>query len=239
MEDLKGYGIIPLYIDITDHKSVDVAIDTIIKNEWRLDVLINNAWYGSFWAIEDVSIEEAKKQFEVNIFWLAYLTQKVLPIMRGQHKGKIINVSSVGGKMVTFLGGRYHATKYALEALSDALRMETKLFGIDVVIIEPGMIKTDWWEIAADHLEKSSKDGAYEQVAKKTDFVFRKQFASNIMSDPKVISDAISKAVNKKNPKSRYLVWFCAKPLVFLHLILPTKAFDWLMKKVIQLGGVE
>ena len=230
MEDLKEYGITPLNLDITDDKSVDAALKIITDEEKRLDVLINNAGYGSYGTIEDVSIEEAKKQFEVNVFGLANLTKKVLPIMRKQHSGRIINTSSMGGRLVSFMGGWYHATKYAVEALSDALRMETKEFGIDVVLIEPGGIKTDWGLIAADHLEESAKGGAYEKTATKTAAGMRKQYSGNMMSDPIVISKAISKAVNKRKPKTRYLVGFGAKPLVFAHAILPTRAFDWIMK---------
>lgn len=137
MEGLKDFGVTPLKLDVTNDTSCRDAIDTIIKNEGRIDVLINNAGYGSYGAIEDVTIEEAQRQFEVNLFGLARLTKAVLPHMRSQHSGTIINTSSMGGRLVSFLGGWYHATKYAVEAFSDALRMETKQFGINVAIIEP------------------------------------------------------------------------------------------------------
>ena len=230
MDDLKKYGIIPLYLDVTDENSINNALKIIIEKENRIDVLVNNAGYGSYGAIEDVSMEEAKRQFEVNVFGLVSLTKKVLPIMRKQHNGRIINTSSMGGRLVSFMGGWYHATKYSVEALSDALRMETKQFGIDVVLIEPGGIKTDWGIIAAEHLEESSKDGSYEEIAKKTARGMKKQYSSNMLSNPKVISKAISKAVNKRKPKPRYLVGLMAKPLVFFHTILPTRAFDFIMK---------
>ncbi len=229
MDNLKPFGVIPLKLDVTDDASVDEAIKTIIDSKGRIDVLINNAGYGSFGAIEDVSLEEARKQFDVNLFGVAMLIKKVLPHMRKQHRGTIINVSSMGGRLTTYFGAWYHATKYALEAFSDALRMETKEFGINVSIIEPGGIKTPWGFIAADHLEESAKGGAYERQATKTAKGMRKQYTGNMMSDPMVISKAISKAVNTSRPKTRYLIGFMAKPLVWLHGILPTRCFDWIM----------
>lgn len=167
IKELESQGIIPIKMDITDADSIKDAVKTIIEAEGRIDVLINNAGYGSYGAVEDVSIKEAKKQFEVNIFGLARLTQLVLPYMRKQKCGRIINISSMAGRVATYMGAWYHATKYALEGLSDSLRMEVKDFGIDVVLIEPGAIKTDWGFIAAEHLEESSKGGAYEDSAKK------------------------------------------------------------------------
>ena len=229
MEPLKASCVVPVKMDVTDEASIDAGLKEIIAAEGRIDVLINNAGYGSYGTIEDVKIEEARKQFEVNVFGLSLLIQKVLPYLRAQKSGRIINTSSMGGRLVSFLGGWYHATKYAVEALSDALRMETKQFGIDVVLIEPGGIKTDWGKIAADHLEESAKGGAYEAVATKAANGMRKQYSGNMMSDPKVIVKAISKAVNSRCPRTRYLVGFGAKPLVFAHTILPTKWFDFIM----------
>lgn len=229
MEPLRAFGIKPLEMDVTSEESINKAIESIVATEGRIDVLVNNAGYGSYGAIEDVSIEEARKQFDVNLFCLAMLTKKVLPYMRKQHSGTIINVSSMGGRVTTYFGAWYHATKYALEAFSDALRMETKAFGINVAIIEPGGIKTPWGFIAADHLEESAKGGAYEEQAKKTAEGMRKQYSGNMMSEPKVIAKAISRATNARRPKTRYLIGMGAKPLVFLHSILPTRCFDWIM----------
>ena len=232
METLKQFGVKPIYLDVTDEENIKSAIDTIIRNEGRIDVLINNAGYGSFGAVEDVEINEARRQFEVNLFGLARLVQLVLPHMRKQKEGRIINVSSMGGRLTTYFGAWYHATKYALEAFSDALRMEVSDFGIDVSLIEPGGIKTDWGIIASDKLEKSAKGGAYEKEAMKTAKGMKKQYSGNLLSNPIVITKAISKAVNSNRPKARYLIGFMAKPLVFLHTILPTKVFDKIMKKL-------
>ena len=232
MEDLKQFGVKSIYLDITNENSIKNVVDTIIGNEGRIDVLINNAGYGSFGAVEDVDISEAKMQFEVNLFGLARLVQLGLPYMRKQKSGRIINVSSMGGRLTTYFGAWYHATKYALEAFSDALRMEVSDFGIDVSLIEPGGIKTDWGIIASDKLEKSAKGGAYEKEAMKTAKGMKKQYSGNLLSNPIVITKSISKAVNSNRPKARYLIGFMAKPLVFLHTILPTKVFDKIMKKL-------
>ena len=232
METLKQFGVKPIYLDVTDEESIKSSIDTIIGNEGRIDVLINNAGYGSFGAVEDVEINEARRQFEVNLFGLARLVQLVLPHMRKQKEGRIINVSSMGGRLTTYFGAWYHATKYALEAFSDALRMEVADFGIDVSLIEPGGIKTEWGIIAADKLEKSAKGGAYEKEAMKIAKGMKKQYSGNLLSNPIVITKAISKAVNSNRPKARCLIGFMAKPLVFLHTILPTKVFDKIMKKL-------
>lgn len=229
MASLKSFGVKGIKFDVTDEESMQQAVDKIIKQEGRIDVLINNAGYGSYGAVEDVSITEAKKQFEVNLFGLARLTQLVLPSMRKNNYGRIINISSMGGRITSFLGAWYHATKYALEGFSDALSMEVKPFGIDVVLIEPGGIKTDWGAIAADHLEESAKNGPYEKVAIKASEGMRKQYSGNLMSKPIVISRAISKAVNNQKPKQRYLIGFGAKPMVFMHTILPMRLFDYIM----------
>lgn len=230
IEPLAPLGVKPLSLDVTQEESIKQAVQTVIAAEGRIDVLINNAGYGSYGAIEDVPMDEARRQFEVNLFGVAMLTKEVLPQMRKQKEGTIINVSSMGGRLTTFFGAWYHATKYALEAFSDALRMETADFGIKVSIIEPGGIKTPWGFIAADLLEESAKGGAYEDFAQKKAEAMRKQYSGNMMSNPVVISKAISKAVNAKRPRSRYLVGFGAKPLVFLHTILPTRWFDYMMK---------
>jgi oxidoreductase, putative len=230
MEELKEFGIVPLSLDVTKEDSIKDAIDTIIQEENRIDVLINNAGYGSYGAVEDVTIDEAKAQFEVNLFGLAKLTKEVLPYMRQQKSGRIINVASMGGRLVSFMGAWYHATKYAVEAFSDALRMEVGQFGIDVSIIEPGGIKTNFGHIAADKLENSAKGGAYESSAKKAADGMRKQYSGNMMSNPVVVSKAISKAVNSRRPRPRYLIGFGAKPLVFLKAVLPTRWFDYIMK---------
>ena len=161
MEPLKELGVTPVALDVTDEASVDACLSVV----GPVDVLVNNAGFGYFGAIENVPMEEARRQLEVNLFGLALLCRKVLPGMRQQGFGTIINISSVAGRACLYFGGWYHVSKYAVEAFSDSLRMEVKPFGVDVVLIEPGGIRTDWGIIAARHLEESSKGTAYEDDA--------------------------------------------------------------------------
>lgn len=233
IEELASEGVKALSLDVTDEASMEAAVQQIIDAEGRIDVLINNAGYGSYGAIEDVPIDEARRQFEVNLFGLARLTQLVLPHMRARGSGRILNISSMAGRITSPLGAWYHATKYALEAFSDALRMEVEEFGIDVVIIEPGGIKTLWGLIAADHLEESSRNGVYAAQAQRVAANMRKLYSpSSNLSEPKVISNAILRALEARRPKTRYLVGFGAKPSVFLHTVLPDRLFDKVARRI-------
>ena len=234
MKDIEKKGISILPLDVTDEESMVNCVDSILKKEGRIDVLVNNAGYGSYGAVEDVPIDEARKQLEVNLFGLARMTQLVLPTMRKQHAGKIVNISSMAGKISTPLGAWYHATKYALEGLSDCLRMETKPFGIDVILIEPGAIKTNWGAIAADHLREVSAKGAYAKQANRVGNYLREAYTSDKISKPELISTTIAKAINAKKPKTRYLVGYGAKLSVFSKRILSDRAFDRLIQKVMS-----
>ena len=229
IEELASYGVQALPLDITDEASIIACVKTIIDCEGRIDVLINNAGYGYFGAIEDVPMSDAKHQFEVNIFGLARMTQEVLPYMRKQHSGRIVNLASVAGHVTLAFGAWYNATKYALEAFSDALRMEVKPFGIDVVIIEPGAIRTNWGIIAADHLRDSSVGGAYEKTASRMAEGLRKMYLSKIPTDPKVISRKIARAAVCRCPKTRYRTGRGAKFMVLLHTLLPARWWDALV----------
>ncbi|HAH95176.1 oxidoreductase [Dielma fastidiosa] len=232
-DKLRQNGIIPIKLDVTNEIECKQAVEFIIENEKRLDVLINNAGYGLFGAVEDIEISEAMYQLDVNLFGMARLIQMVLPFMRGQQGGRIINISSVGGRVVSYMGAWYHASKYAVEALSDALRMEVSDFGIDVILIEPGGTKTNWWETAVKNMKLRSTGGVYEKAAEKAADGMMKLYSSTLMSKPAVISKAIVKAVHAKNPKARYIVGFGSRSLLFLHFILPVRWYDWLAKHVI------
>ena len=231
MEPLKADGVIPLRLDVTDEASMQEAVRTILEAEGRIDALVNNAGYGYFGAIENVPMEEARRQLEVNVFGMARLCQLVLPTMREQGSGRIVNISSVAGKAVMYFGGWYHVSKYSVEALSDALRMEVKPFGIDVALIEPGGIRTDWGLIAADHLAESSKGTPYEKEGVRESETFRKAYSIRLLSKPQVVTRAISKAINRKYPRARYRIGFGADTLVFFHSLLPTRWWDALVRK--------
>ncbi len=224
MEDIRLLGVKVLQMDVTDDASMFSGIDTIIKAEGRIDVLINNAGFGSYGAIEDVPISDAKYQLDVNVFGAARLIQLVLPHMREQHYGKIINISSIGGKITTPLGGWYHASKFALEGLSDSLRNEVSQFGIDVVVIEPGGVKSEWAGIAANNLVKISGHGAYQSLV--NSFAAGLQDADAKSAEPGVIVDLVKKAIDAKKPKTRYSGGYMAKLALFMRKVLPDRIFD-------------
>jgi len=229
LQALTADGIRPLAMDVTDNASMSAGVNRILEEAGRIDVLVNNAGYGSYGAIEDVPIDEARRQFEVNVFGLGRLTQLITPHMRTQGSGTIINISSMGGKLTTPLGGWYHATKYAVEALSDALRMELRPFGIDVVVVEPGGIRTEWASIAADHLEATAEGSAYADQIRAVAGAMRSESNSRRYSPPEVIARTIGKIVTARHPRTRYAVGFMAKPLIAARRVLPDRAFDQLI----------
>ena len=224
MDDIRKLGVKTLAMDVTDEASMIAGVETIVKTEGRIDVLINNAGFGSYGAIEDVAINDARYQLEVNVFGAARLSQLILPHMRKQHYGKIINISSIGGKFAAALGGWYHASKFALEGLSDSLRNEVKQFGIDVVVIEPGGVKSEWSSIAIDNLIKTSGNTAYQDIVKQFAAIAQKAEAKN--ADPVVIVNLIRKAIEAKNPKTRYHGGYMASAALFMRKILPDRMFD-------------
>ncbi|MFE5409351.1 oxidoreductase [Microbacterium sp. NPDC056569] len=229
LQALGADGIRPLAMDVTDEQSMTDGVAQIIAETGRMDVLVNNAGYGSYGAIEDVPLEEARRQFEVNVFGAMQLARLVLPHMRAQRSGTVVNITSMGGKIYTPLGGWYHGTKFALESLSDCLRLEVAPFGIDVVVIEPGGIATEWGGIAADNLDATSGSGAYKAQAVAVAKSLRSEANANRNSPPSVIAEAIGKAVTAKRPKTRYAVGFGAKPLIATRRVLSDRGFDWLI----------
>lgn len=235
MEPLKADGVTPMAMDVTDSQSMATGVQAVLEAEGRIDVLINNAGYGYFGAIENVSMDEARRQVEVNLFGLAELTKLVLPHMRRQGSGRIINTSSIAGKMVMPFGGWYHVTKFSVEAFSDALRMEVKPFGIKVSLIEPGGIKTDWGIIAARHLKESSVGTPYEQAALLEADLLHKAYTGNYLSAPAVVTRAILRAVNSPCPRARYRIGRFARLGVFFHSILPTRWWDAMTSRFMRI----
>ena len=235
MEPLKHNGVVTMRMDVTNSQSMADGVKAVLDAEGRIDVLVNNAGYGYFGAVENVTMEEARRQVEVNVFGLAELCKLVLPVMRKQGSGRIINTSSIAGKTVLPFGAWYHVSKYSVEALSDALRMEMKPFGVDVVLIEPGGIKTDWGIIAAKHLAESSKGTAYEEDALREAKLIHKGYSGNYLSAPKVVTRAISRAVNSQRPRARYRIGSGAFIMVFLHTVLPTRWWDGMMRRFVRI----
>ena len=231
IEALAPVGVKALRLDVTSDESIEAAVAEVMRAEGRIDVLVNNAGYGSYGAVEDVPIDEARRQFEVNLFGLARLVQCVLPHMRRRQSGTIINISSMGGHFTAYFGAWYHATKYALEAFSDALRMETRPFGIHVALIEPAAMSPQGVLIAPGSMRATwmPKGRVYAPQANAVAKALRRLYRGSLLSQPMVIAKAIGRAVNARRPKTRYLVGFGAKPLVLLHTLLPTRWFDYLM----------
>jgi len=232
MSDLADRGIRTRAVDVTDDASMAALVEAIIDDTGRIDVLVNNAGYGLYGALEDVLLEEARRQFEVNVFGLARLTQLVLPQMRAQRDGYIVNVSSMGGKIWEPLGSWYHASKFAVEGLSDSLRVEVAQFGIKVVIIQPGTIRSEWSGIAADQLEATSAGTAYAGQAKIVGAGLRGVDHMRLASGPEVVAEAIAKAVQSPRPRTRYVVGGGARGILLAERILPDRGFD----RFIQLG---
>lgn len=228
MVDIEAAGANILQLDVTDEQSITQCVATIIKNHGTIDILINNAGYGSYGAIEDVPLQEAKRQFEVNVFGLARITQEILPYMRKQGSGKIINISSIAGKIYSPMGAWYHASKHALEGLSDCLRTEVSQFGITVIIIEPGLIETEWESIAFESAYNYSGKTVYAPLIE----TLKKIFSKLKPSSAEVISKTILKAIHSKNPKTRYVAGSGAKPILIMRKILSDKTMDWGMKKM-------
>lgn len=230
MNGLETHGAKLLQMDVTDDESMQRGVQQIIKAEGRIDALVNNAGYGSYGSLEEVPLSEAKYQFEVNVFGLARLTQLVVPYMRNQGSGKIINVSSMGGVFGEPHGSWYHATKFAVEGLSDSIRMELKQFGIDVVVIRPGAIKTEWAGIARENMLKVSGHGPYKRLVEKHANTFADP---DLGSDPMVVARAISKAIAAKRPSTRYAIGQGAKLAIFLRWLLPDRVMDKVMMKLL------
>jgi NAD(P)-dependent dehydrogenase (short-subunit alcohol dehydrogenase family) len=210
------------------------AVDAIKSQAGRLDVLVNNAGYGSYGALEDVPLEEARRQFEVNVFGLARLCQLVLPMMRAQKSGKIVNVTSIGGKIWEPLGTWYHATKFAVEGLSDCLRVEVERMGIDVIVIEPGAIRTEWAGIARDGLLRTSGSGPYAAQAERHAAMLATADTSTLASPPDVVASTILRAVRARRPRTRYATGGGARTILLLRRILPDRTFDRLIRTVTQ-----
>ncbi|CAG5015858.1 hypothetical protein DYBT9275_05429 [Dyadobacter sp. CECT 9275] len=226
MNDLKAKGMGVVALDLTNDASIVEAVNTVLNNEGRIDILVNNAGYGSYGAVEDVPLDEARRQFEVNLFGMARLTQLVLPGMREQKSGRIVNISSMGGKIYTPLGAWYHATKHAVEGWSDCLRLELKAFGIDVVIVEPGGIKTPWGQIAAENLKITSGRGAYAHFADKVAESTIKMYTGSQLTDVDILGQTIARAATDKKPKTRYVKGYMAKPAMAIRKWFGDKVYD-------------
>lgn len=226
LADLAAAGCQVLSLDVTDEESMVAAVRTVEARHGQVDVLINNAGYGEFGAIEQADLRRVRAQFETNVFGLSRLTQLVLPAMRSARRGRIVNVSSMGGRLTFPVGGYYHASKYAVEAISDALRYEVRPFGINVSIIEPGAIRTSFESTAAATLS-STPTGPYQELTVRMEAAMRRFYSTPGMSaGPEAVAKAIERAATARRPATRYVVTASAKLLVHTRRILGGRAFD-------------
>lgn len=217
-------------LDVTKEEDIINGVNYVIEKEGRIDVLWNNAGFGLWGAVEDISIERAKNQFDVNLFGLARITQEVLPFMRERKEGIIINTSSVGGRIYTPLGAWYHSTKHALEGLSDCLAYELKKFGIKVCLLQPGMIITEFNDVMLENLQKNSKNSPYSKLNKAMINGIKKNIKNPIGSHPIVVAKCVEKIIISKRPKKRYLVGYGARSMLFIRNWFGDRFFEFILK---------
>jgi NAD(P)-dependent dehydrogenase (short-subunit alcohol dehydrogenase family) len=222
-----------LALDVTDEDSMHRAVEEVEREEGAVGVLVNNAGYSQSGAVEAVTMEKVRAQFETNVFGLVRMCQLVLPGMRRQGYGRIVNVSSMGGKL-TFPGaGYYHATKHAVEAISDALRFEVGGFGIKVSVIEPGLIRTGFAHASVGSMD-DQQEGPYtgfdEAVARTTTENYERGPFSRLGGEPEAVAEAIEQALSARNPRSRYAVTPSAHLFLGLRRLLPDGAWDSVLK---------
>jgi short-subunit dehydrogenase len=233
-----------LQLDVTDDKSVNDAIRQIKDESSRIDVLVNNAGYGLMGAVEDLSIDEFKSQFETNFFGVIRVTKEVIPIMRNQKNGNIINVSSVGGKIGIPLNSAYISSKFALEGLSESMRYELEQFGIDVILIEPGVVKTNFFENADVIVNNNTstttnnKTSVYSQLTQKLFEGFEPMLKSNSSSLPSDVAEIIYQAIESKNREVRYPVGKDAVSIIQTRQNLSDKELEnWIKESIFQQKG--
>jgi NADP-dependent 3-hydroxy acid dehydrogenase YdfG len=232
IDDLAAKGAKTLALDVTNEESMTTAVEHVNQAEGAVGVLINNAGYSQSGAVESIPLADVRRQFETNVFGLVRMCQLVLPAMRAQRSGKIVNIGSMGGKLVFPGGGIYHATKYAIEALSDALRFEVRGFGVDVILIEPGLIKSGFGEVAADSVTKSDADpyGDFNRhVAKATAEAYDGPLMK-LGGGPEKVADTIAEALDADKPRARYKVTPSAHLLIGQRRITPDRVWDLMMR---------
>ncbi len=233
MADLKENGAYIFKMDVTIPSEISAVVSQIIKNHHRIDVLVNNAGYGGYGMLEAVSIEEAKKQFDVNVFGLASVTKAVLPYMRKQRSGRIINLSSMVGRVSFPMIGWYGASKQAVESLSDSLRREVKSFGISVSIIEPGAMATEFLDVSLKQIATVNHPEEYQKNVDNFVKVFKDKYTK--APGPYMVANAVLNAVDSSRPKIRYAVGNDCKLAIAINKILPTGIMDYVTREIFSI----
>ena len=231
--DLEAKGCRTLALDVTDEASMRAAVAAVIDAEGAIGVLVNNAGYSQSGAVESVPLDAVRRQFETNVFGLIRMCQLVMPGMREQHFGKIVNVGSMGGRLTFPGGGLYHASKYAIEAISDAMRFEVSGFGVDVILIEPGLIVTRFGDTAAGSTDAAPSDGAYADfnraVAAGTEAAYKGPMR-HLGAGPEAVAKTIARALAAKRPKTRYVITPSAHLLINQRRLTPDRVWDAMMR---------
>ena len=235
LEELERGGCRTLPLDVTDEASMRAAVQEIEAAEGGVEALVNNAGYGLHGAFEETPIEDVRRQFETNVFGAVALTQMVLPQMRARRWGRVVNVSSMGGRITLPGGAFYHGTKHALEAISDVARWELKPFGVDVVLIEPGIIKTRFGDTAVSSFDEA--DGPYasfnRSLRKTLDSAYT-GVLSKAGVGPETVAKAIAKAIESKRPKTRYVTPISTMGVLFARRVLPDRAWDMAVRSAYE-----
>ena len=240
LAELEALGCHPLALDVTSEDSMIAAVKTVEAEHGKVGTLINNAGFPSYGPIEEADLGLVRSMFETNVFGLARLTQLVLPAMRRARSGRIVNIGSMGGRITFPVGGFYHATKYAVEAISDALRVEVKPFGIDVILVEPGLIRTNFEGHVSKSLEVGvpplGEDTAYADLLAAQDKSTTSSYANDFMATgPEAVAAVIVKAVESTRPRSRYVVTPAAKLMINLRRFGGDRVWDARMRKQFDL----
>ena len=233
LAELEGAGCRPLALDVTDESSMVAAVDIVQSESGTIDALVNNAGYSQSGASETLDVDDVRRQFETNVFGLLRLSQLVLPSMRAKGDGRIVNISSMGGKLVFPGGGAYHATKHAVEAFSDAMRFEVAGFGVKVIIVEPGLITTNFDQTALASMDLDNDDGPYaefnQKVASQTSDVYRGPM-KRLGGPPDAVAKVVEKALTARNPKTRYTVTPSATMALATRKLMSDRMWDRAMR---------
>ena len=233
--DLAERGCHTLALDVTSEESMSAAVTEVDRAAGGIDVLINNAGYGQSGAVESIPLDEVRAQFETNVFGLIRMCQLVLPGMRQRGQGKIVNIGSMGGRLTFPGGGIYHATKYALEAISDALRFEVRGFGVDVILVEPGLITTGFGEVASGSVERAGQgaDDPYADFNRRVAKITAEAYEGPMVKlggGPEKVAEAIVKALGARRPKPRYPVTPSAHLMIGQRRVTPDRVWDLMMR---------
>jgi NAD(P)-dependent dehydrogenase (short-subunit alcohol dehydrogenase family) len=228
--DLERSGCKTLALDVTDEQSMRTAVSAVEDADGAIGALVNNAGYSQSGAVETIPMDDLRRQFETNVFGLVRMCQLVLPGMRREGRGRIVNISSMGGRLVFPGGGAYHGTKFAVEAISDALRFEVRGFGVHVSVIEPGLIRTSFGDTA--HGSVPQQDGPYAEfnaaVAKTTAEAYNGPLAK-LGAGPEAVAKVVEKAITARRPRTRYPVTASARFFMAQHAVLPDRGWDALV----------